>query len=232
MTLEERVRSELLAVRKTTDGLTLATMAGCPTICGLLGGGDPGLAYNSLKTSLLAESWPLTITAAISSLGFTSDKRTHLGRLDDFGAEYTYDQRHARRYSDRGIRELAVLIATRWADREVPELSLTVLRAGARSLELHIIAQHLTVIEMRPIALTVRVGDAVSDQRLAFRTAESGAYVVQHSIEPVSLQLDGEPTSVTIVWAGELWPAFTVTGGPMVDVLSMTTLGTKMKLRL
>jgi len=49
----------------------------------------------------------LAVTAAGYSLGYASDYDSHLGRLDDFGRDYTYDQRQARRYSDKGIEQIA-----------------------------------------------------------------------------------------------------------------------------
>src|SRR3954462_12996318 len=114
MGLEERVRGELLALRKTSDGATVETLGGAPVISGLLGNGDPRTAYNRLKHIVLDAEQNTAMAAAASSLGFASDRPTHLGRLEDFGAERGYDQRQVRRYSDRGVRNLAQLV-TAWA---------------------------------------------------------------------------------------------------------------------
>ena len=233
MNLEERVRAELLAVRKTSDGLTVTALTSCPTTCVLLGGGDAALAYNRLKTRLLDWESPLALRAAMASLALTSGADTHLGRLSDFGEEHGYDQRQVRRYSDRGIRQMANLIATRWADAGTPNMNLSVFQPDESTFEIHLVARRPAVVEMRDVALRVRQGDDEAEVVPPLKTEEAAGFVVTHTDEPITVELAADGTSVTVVWNGELWPKYAVGFAPPFnrDVV-VETLGAKLMIRV
>lgn len=231
VSLEDLVRTELLVVRRSAGGLTLASMTTCSTITALLGGGDPGLAYNQLKTLLLDEDYGLEVLAATASLGLTSDQNTHLGRLEAFGSEWGYDQRQVRRYSDRGIREIASLITTRWVEGGVPELNVTVLPDRQGILEIHLSTRRLAVIAMRHPVVRVRTGDVEETLALSLRSGETDGIIQEHMSEPFLLAPSEKDTSVTIVWPGELWPKYTVVVAAAQQPLVVESLGAKLMLR-
>lgn len=212
----------------------MAALATRPVTCGLLGNGDPAVAYNTIKHQLLAADADTALNAAMSSLGLTSGQPTHLGRLEDFGAEHHYDQRQVRRYSDRGIRQLARLIATNWATVSVPQLDVTVVQIGPQSLECHVrTAQHY-YIEMRPLKATLRDGEAAPrDLDLPSAETDGGLWIRQHCAGGVQLSVVTE-TSLTLVWVGELWPKFAVQiVGSLVGMsVAVEALGSKLMIAL
>lgn len=156
MSLEERVRAELLAVRKAADGLCFATMATSPVICSLLGDGDPAVALSTFKLRALDMQATTGLKAALSSLGLISSGRTHLARLEDFGSEHTYDQRQVRRHSDAGIRQLATTIATNWSTISVPTLDVTLTTASDNTVRAFIASSRYEFIDMRPLRVPLR----------------------------------------------------------------------------
>lgn len=103
-------------------------MAQCPVMCDLLGNGDPEVALVELthKVMELIDSGDdvTAVEAASYSLGLCTYADTHLARLEEFGAKHFLDQRQARRYSDRGLLQLARLISTHWTTQTVPEATL------------------------------------------------------------------------------------------------------------
>lgn len=144
-TIEARVRAELLAARKTSAGLSPHSIALCPTVVALLGNGDPLVAFTQFQSHLLKEIETrddvVALEAAAFSLGFASAERTHLARLDAFGLERGYEARQARRHSDKGLRQLAHLIANNWnlymtpvADVSVAEQLDGSIRIGIRTI--------------------------------------------------------------------------------------------------
>ena len=125
---EAAIHTELVAARKRPGGLSPQAMAQCPVMCDLLGNGDPEVAHVELSLKLLelieADDDVRAIEAACYSLGLASEEDTHLGRLVEFGAKRFLDQRQARRYSDRGLKQLARLISTHWTVPTVPDATL------------------------------------------------------------------------------------------------------------
>lgn len=225
------MRAELLAVRKTDDGLTLASMARCETICTLLGNGDPAVALNLVKHRLLDSDHSRAMQAVMASLGLTSDARTHLGRLEAFGERFGFEQRQARRYSDRGIRELAQLVATNWASSSVPYLDLTVWQTADDRFAVMMTTRLLRVIEMRQPVATLRHGDVASGCELGWVLRHHLQHVTGRISEPLDIELAG-PTSLAVVWGGELWPKFTVTAVKgMTRGLRSETVGAKVAIR-
>jgi len=92
VSLESGIRQELLGLRKGSEAVTVGSLAHTTALRVVLGGGDARIAYNALKHILLESSDSLGVTAVSYSLGYASDASTHLGRLDDFGRDYGYDQ--------------------------------------------------------------------------------------------------------------------------------------------
>ena len=232
MALEDLVRAELLAIRKTAAGLTVAAVGSSPVISGLLGNGDPRVAYNALKHAVLRADPNTALDAAVCSLGLTSDKYTHLGRLEDFGAEHGYDQRQVRRYSDRGVRQLAGLISTSWATISVPRLDVTVVQTAAESLACHVQTAHHYYIEMRQLSITVRRQDASPhEEPLSSDESHDGPWLRRRYTEGLQLAV-GTTSSFTFVWAGELWPKYSVqiVGDFQQQSLVCESLGSKLML--
>ncbi|NKY27735.1 hypothetical protein [Nocardia gamkensis] len=210
MDLEQQVKAELLAIRKSSEGLTPATVARSPVIRGLLGAGDPQVAYNTLKHLILNADSDTGLEAATSSLGLTSDKLTHLGRLDEFGDAHGYEQRHVRRYSDKGIQQLAALIATSWTVNTVPFLDLTVYQVGPDRFVVGIETKCQHYIEMRPVQVHLYQGSTPPRTlNVDFVSAEEDIWNLTKLARPIEIHAN-EETSLTIVWRGELWPKFAV----------------------
>ncbi len=210
LSLEDQVRAELLAIRKASEGLTPAAVARSPVIRGLLGAGDPQIAYNTLEHLILSAERDTGLEAATSSLGLTSDKQTVLGRLDDFGGERGYEQRHVRRYSDKGIRQLAALIATNWTVDSVPFLEVHGYQVGPDRFVFGVETKCQYYIEMQQLRVDLYRG-AEPPHRLAIAVEESedDIWTLVRLVEPIQIQAD-EETSLTFVWRGELWPKFAV----------------------
>ena len=122
--LTEEVLAELRMVRKRAEGLSPTGMAACPTMVALLGSGDPVVALSRLQARIVEtldqDDDVLPLWAATYSLGLASSRATHLDRLNDFGADYGFEARQARRYSDQGLRLLTSLICTSWVVHAVP----------------------------------------------------------------------------------------------------------------
>lgn len=199
-----------MAIRKTPAGLTVAALAACPVTSGLLGNGDPVVAYNAIKHQLLKVDADTALMAAMSSLALSSGQTTHLGRLEDFGSEHGYDQRQVRRYSDRGIGQLARLIATNWATISVPQLDVTVVQTGLDALGVFPSWRHHYYIEMRPLKVTLRGGDGEPhDLDLATDQTDDGLWLRYACPDGVQLRVEPE-ASVIFVWVGELWAKYAV----------------------
>ena len=233
ISLEERIRSELLVMRKTSDGVTVAALVDSPVIVGLLGDGDPRTAYNKLKHVVLDAEPTIALAAAASSLALTSARSTHLGRLEDFGAEHGYDQRQARRYSDRGVRELAQLISA-WAVESVPALDVTAYQVGQHDFVFMATARRHHYVEMRPVRATLRVGTGEpQDVTPDFADHEEGIWIVGRTPGPVTL-LAEEEASLIWEWRGELWPKFSVAWRTDLNghALVSESLGNKMMIRI
>ena len=163
-TLEQAVLSELLAVRKTSEGLSPHAMAGCPTIMALLGDGDPLVAFTRLQDGVL-ERIELAddvtpIEAAAFSLGLASSGRTHLERLNAFGVERGYEARQARHHSDRGIRQLAALICSNWIVQTTPILSVNLTQQADNSLAVMAYTQRQRFVDMKPLRFQRRVASS------------------------------------------------------------------------
>ncbi|NQX29533.1 hypothetical protein HQQ81_19490 [Microbacteriaceae bacterium VKM Ac-2854] len=230
-TLDERVLAELLQLRKQTAGVTVETLAHASLICDLLGAGDPYVAYTRLGHEILDSDLGLPMQAAAASLGFLAEGRTHLERLDAFGLEVGMEQRQVRRYSDRGIRTLARLIATNWPTETVPRLDATVVRV-VDGWELHLVTARLLLVEMRTPVVTLLQGASRSRINLRWKTRAESTWEYARTEAPLYVADREDETSVAVVWRGELWPKLCLTWiGAHVDG-ACETLGNKLVVRL
>lgn len=231
LTLEERVLAELLQLRKHTTGVTVEALAYAPVICALLGAGDPYVAYTRLSHEILNSDLDLAVRAAGASLGLLADADTHLKRLDAFGADIGMEQRQVRRYSDRGVRILARLIATNWPTVTVPQITAAVLRSE-EGWELHLATARLLVVEMRPVSVSVLAGDTREELAPQWTIARDETWQHARTVRPLWVPDQDRETSVVLVWRGELWPKHAVTWvGPHTGAMS-ESLGNKVMLRL
>ena len=212
------MRAELLAARKRPGGLSPEQMAQSPVMCDLLGNGDPEVASVELGHKLLeiieAEDDVLALEAACYSLGLTSAATTHLARLEEFGVKHFVDQRQARRYSDRGIDQLARLISSHWTTRTVPRAELIIVPADVGHIAVMVQLHRQWHIDMRVPELSVRQEDADQPQMLEVgwtpeADQDDGPWMLTALAEPCILPLTAE-TTVRLVWRGETWPTFVV----------------------
>jgi hypothetical protein len=213
MSLEEAARTELLRMRKHRDGVTVAALSRTNAIRQVLGGGDPRMAYNALKHILLEHSADLGVTAASYSLGYASDGVTHLDRLTEFGLDHGYDQRQARRYSDRGIVAVARSIGSEWTLEASPVLRLAVVRwDDEQGLEALIRTERLPFIEMqlpRVELIDARGVRTTVDCEWEEQTWTDGCRSSGQMHIPVD-GIDSHQLALSILWPGELWPKFEV----------------------
>ena len=204
MSLEETIRRELLNLRKQRANLSPEALVHAAALSTILGDSDPRVAYNSLKHVVLSHSERRPIMAAAYSLGFASEGTTHLDRLTEFGSEYGYDQRQARRYSDRGIAELASWITRERTIEASPVLRAQILRADDVALEVVVTTERLSFIEMQVPLLETVHKDGRREQ-LDTDWNESTGTIVQSRTSAIVGQNDPRP-ALSVFWRGELWP--------------------------
>ncbi len=195
----------------------------------LIGEGDPLIAMTRLTHRIL-ETLELgddviPITAASYSLGLSSAGRTHLERLNDFGAEYGYEARQARRLSDEGIRELARLMCTNWVVHAVPTVEVLLLQERDESFAIHVSTRRQWYIDMKPLHIEKQdlAGARIDlqpppamEEEISFESegprelvARLGGLIRLPTPEP------GPGHSLRLTWVGEIWPRFSVsTLGP------------------
>lgn len=214
MSLEEAARDELLRMRKTADGVTVGALARTDALRQVLGGGDPRVAYNALKHVLLNHADDLAVTAAGYSLGYASDGSTHLDRLIEFGRLHGYDQRQARRYSDRGIIAVARHIGSEWTLEASPVLRVVVIRADNAGFDLLLQAERLDFIEMGEPNIEL-VADDRQRRNLEVRWVTDASNPAKHCevahITIIPRVVPGKVAQyLSILWTGEVWPKFEV----------------------
>jgi hypothetical protein len=207
---EQLVLDELLRIRKSRGGIAVEAVAQSPTICQLLGNGDPYVAYSRLRQRALEADTDLDIQAAIASLGFSTHGTTHLHRLDEFGLEVNLDQRQVRRHSDKGLRVLARAIASNWTVESVPELTALIVEGEPASFELHVATRCPLVTTMSTPRIELVRGKTREIVEAGFVDSEDGLWINGHTIEPVRFASGHDETAVSIVWRGELWPKWNV----------------------
>jgi hypothetical protein len=232
-TSREFVLDELKALRKRTDGASVAAVSASPTICRLLGNGDPLVAWSRLQHLALNTPWSRDVEAACYSLGFASNATTHLARLEEFAAAFYVDQRQARRYSDRGLLQLAQVITTNWVLDAVPTLDIVLTPCSPSEVVMYARVSTPEVVSMQLPQLEVIRDNG--EQRLDVEYVEvPGEQVIGYRFaRPITVEVTGA-SSIVIRWFGELWPKFSVqisgiwpTFTPIVE-----TLGAKAMVRL
>ncbi|MFT4165674.1 MAG: hypothetical protein QM650_10585 [Microlunatus sp.] len=231
---EAAIHRELLAARRRPGGLSPQSMALCPVMADLLGNGDPEVAHVELMHKVLeiieADDDVMAIEAACHSLALATDANTHLARLEEFGAKHYLDQRQARRYSDRGLAQLARLIATHWTTQTVPEATVIVVGVPPSSVGLSIQLRCQRHVDMRPpvTSLWPVDQDAPSPLEPAWtRTSTTDSpWIEEEFASPEVLEILQE-TTIRLHWRGETWPKFTVvlTGDIDAGMVTVETLG-------
>jgi hypothetical protein len=236
VSLETTARSELLTMRKTADGVTVGALARTEALRRVLGGGDSRMAYNAIKHILLEHADDLAVTAASYSLGYASDGPTHLARLTDFGRDHGYDQRQARRYSDKGITALARYISSEWTLEASPMLRVVLMRADESGLELILQTERLHFIEMgAPRVDIYSAGGALEPYECDWTMDESDYPIVRYStaISAPSSIIQTDPSIASVCWVGELWPLFAVSSSTSLGhISSIESLGARLMLTI
>jgi hypothetical protein len=205
-------------------------------MCDLLGNGDPQVAHVELGHKLieLIEHGDDTtaIEAACYSLGFITAADTHLARLEEFAATRYIDQRQARRYSDRGLEQLARLIATHWTVPTVPEATIIVVPGEPDGLGLMVRLNHQWHVTMQEPRLSVWLDDepGPTTVQAQWRTEEhtqDDPWQTIALVEPLPVKLGRTETTIRLEWRGEVWPKFTVAVAGALDVfmVRVETLG-------
>ena len=231
---EDAIHQELRTARKRPGGLSPQTMAQCPVMCDLLGNGDPEVALVELNHKIMelidSDDDITAVEAASYSLGLCTDADTHLARLEEFGAKHFLDQRQARRYSDRGLLQLARLISTHWTTQTVPEATLIVIGLDETQVCLTIQFRCQRHIHIHPPKLSLCQGNEPQPTPLspAWTTTSQpqALWHEQELAEPTIVQLQDE-TTIRLVWRGETWPKFTIvlTGNIHARMVKSQTLG-------
>jgi hypothetical protein len=230
--IEELVLAELLAIRKSSEGVTLEAVTQAEVLRQLLGSGDPYLAYSRFRQFALHIDLDVSVQAAVASLGFSTYGTTHLSRLTEFGEEVGLEQRQVRRHSDKGLRVLARLIASNWAIESSPQLTAIVI-GGGRFFELHLLLRNLLITAMKRPAIWLAQGASRLEMDTDLVDEEDGLWGVSRTREPIVVNLSGSETSLEIVWRGELWPLFRVVWrGVEATEVASETIGNKLMLRL
>lgn len=230
--LVDQVLDELRRIRKRRSGIDVGVIAESQAVCGLLGGGDPYVAYNRLLHRILDSGLDLEVRAAAASLGLGSDGGNHLDRLTDFGNEVGLDQRQVRRLSDRGLVILARLICTNWPTETVPELTAVVTEGGNEELEMFVTTRHLSTVAMKPPRISAI--DELGAVELAYDAdgRTEGMWNLTWARHPIGLRNQHAGLHIDIVWRGELWPKFTATCRDLDRDVEIQTLGNKMRVSL
>jgi len=226
--LEERVLAELLAARKTQHGLTEGLMARSPTLTSLLSDGDPKAALRALMSAVLEHiadtDDPMAVLAATYSLGLAEEQthrlNTHLARLVEFGEQYGFEQRQARRYSDQGLREITRLVVSLWAMNAQPRLNIILVTLPLQpededvfKIALVIDQQTKASAPMRPPVLGIQIDDQPrAEPTLAFvdtsdHTDAEPGWISSSVAEPIRLTFHTR-LYLVVRW-GPLWPSFT-----------------------
>ena len=220
--------------RRRPRGLSPQVMAQCPVMSDLLGNGDPEVAHVQLCLKVLeiieAEDDVMALEAVCYSLGLTTESDTHLGRLEEFGAKHFIDQRQARRYSDRGLKQLARLIATNWTTQTVPEATVIVIGTAPATIGYTVRLRCQRHVDMRDPKLSL--WPIEQDQPSALdarwkRTSEVDALWTEDELETPEVLVIEKATTIRLVWRGEVWPKFTVvlTGDIDAAMVKTETLG-------
>uniref|UniRef100_UPI003D8A33A1 hypothetical protein n=1 Tax=Gordonia sp. B7-2 TaxID=3420932 RepID=UPI003D8A33A1 len=211
-----RLLDELRTLRKRAGGATISGVATSPALCQLLGNGDPLVAWNRLQHLALEKEWSREIEAACYSLGFASTATTHLGRLEDFSAQFHMDQRQARRYSDRGLEELSRLISSNWVVHAVPTCDVVLNMASAVTCDVYARCEHPETLRMDELRVDVVREDTIDQLECQFVAEHRNGRCSIHFARPAVVPVIGE-TSVIVQWTGETWPKFQCTAHLSMD---------------
>lgn len=200
-------------------------MATYPTMRDLLGDGDPLAAFVRLQHRIL-ETLEVgddvrALEAATYSLGLGSAGKTHLDRLNDFGEEYGYEARQSRRYSDRGLHQLAQLITSNWIVHTVPTLEVFLAQQPNGSLLVSLRSTRQHFVDMHQVQAYKQDDDEPRARVEAelLHTSEvpestdehpQAQRIVQTLERPLVLGAPqpGHARHLRFEWKGEIWPRF------------------------
>lgn len=225
------VLEELKMLRRRGGAVTVEAMGLAPTICALLGAGDPRLAFTRLQHQIMSGAGERSITAAAISLGFLSEGATHLARLTDGEGLLHVNQRQVRRYSDEGLAALAAVIATNGTVEAVPELVLDLVQEQV-GIALAVSAQWPSIVEMQePIVELLCAQQRTSVATVWIRSA-IGERELTRTETAIRVPRDDRETSITARWPGEMWPKFTVRLHGGASPRATETIGNRVMMRL
>lgn len=255
--IHDLVRAELLAARRSPEGLSANSMTNFPAMRDLLGDGDPLVAFKRLTHRLLetldTKDDVRAIEAAAYSLGLASGETTHLARLEEFGTEYGYEVRQVRRYSDKGIEQLAQLITSNWVVHTVPTLEVFLAQQsnGSLAVTLRTTRQHFIDMQAveayeqqgdeprtaRPTVLRAETAEGQSANGLSGSTRSTSPRIVESMDRPFVLKPaePGTPRHLRFVWQGEIWPRFalSIVGALSGEqIVTSQTLGNTMQVSI
>ena len=168
------VYDELVALRGAHGKLTVQKFSQYPTLCHVCGGGDLLDAFLDFERQLRRFITTGNRDEVAAALSIAAPAETVLDRLEEVASHFeetgqVRDQRTARRWSDRGLRTIAIDLA-HTADirgRLGVEL-LTIEIAGTREAGLRLVVSHFTTKTIDEKAPLVRFwkyeGDDVVEQ--------------------------------------------------------------------
>lgn len=222
---KQMIGGELRALRRLPGELDTGKVTRARALLKGLGGDDPDIAIRRLIDIAQAHADDREIAAAFASIGLESAGISVLDRFAEFGLMHFVDARTVRRWSDAGIRKLALLIVGKepWVQ---PRVVQTIVADGAAAtvrLDLHLQAN----VWMNPPILWVDghsidfgvQGKLRSDASLHHRT-EAG----QFELRPDA------PTELRLRWSGEKYPAYQIVtrGQPVHTFESRLLMGSLM----
>lgn len=216
----------------------------------LLGNGDPMVAFSRLQARILETlelgDDTIAMQAAAYSLGLASSGKTHLDRLVKFGDEYGYEARQARRYSDRGIVQLAKLICSNWVVHAVPSVEVFIAQQSDGSYAMTLRTKRQRLVDMQTVLIRRRSQDGgllpLTSEPVFERVPPSAdadrLWITERLQRPMRLpapMVNQAGVLVRIEWHGEVWPRFSVSlvGSLSAEiVLTTQSLGNALQVEL
>ena len=241
------IYTELFVARSQAHGLTIPFIAQqCPSLCALLGNGDPAVAFSELShrmLELIAQGDDAQAVEALTySLGLTTDElaRTHTDRLNELAGD-DRDERTIRRYSDRGLLQVARLIATNWTTQTVPELTVILLRSSPEQLSLMLRTRRQWLIDMHQPTINLWQPDDpahIHPVKPVWQPEQptdangqnnhDGPWRTSSLQQTLTIPLvEHSETALQIVWKGDIWPKFIVNiiGNIEANTIQTETVG-------
>ena len=202
---KQMIGGELRELRRLPGELDTGKVTRARGLLKGLGGDDPDIAIRRLIDIAQAHADDREIAAAFASIGLESAGISVLDRFTEFGLLYFVDARTVRRWSDAGIRKLALLIVGKepWVQPRVVQTIVADGSAATVRLDLYLQSKvwmnpPILWVDGHPIDFGVK-GRPHSDASLHHRT-EAGQF---------DLRLDAA-TELRLWWSGERYPAYQI----------------------